>query len=66
MYSDNFVLDSVVFKNSLTIGICSCGANLSSCTSRSGINICWFSVLNKTVITQNKYSGLFMAHAVTV
>ena len=42
-YSDNFKLDSSVLRN---------GANLSSFTSRSDINVCWLPVSNKILTTQ--------------
>ena len=53
-YSDNFKLDSSVLRN---------GANLSSFTSWSDINVCWFPVSNKILTTQNWSSRLFMTHA---
>ena len=66
-YSDNHKLDSSVFKNALTsMSIWRNGANLSSFTSQSDINVCWLPVSNKTLTTQNLSSRLFMTHALTV
>ena len=48
-YSDNFKLYSSVLRN---------GANLSSFTSRSDINVCWLPVSNKILTTQIYYSSV--------